>query len=149
MCKDIAGCKEVINFDRILGECVDGGAVMFKNVTLEAHSHPTVNTDRDPFVRSRRSFRPSVGPSPLSLWCGVLRMKLSNTTGDGGGSIESEVQPFAKIERCIWYVYTFSIYHFILIVYYIRTWSFSFYCSPVYVLRNIHNNAETGQRCEE
>ena len=29
-CKDI---EEVINIERILGECVDGGAVMFKNIT--------------------------------------------------------------------------------------------------------------------
>ena len=31
----------------------------------------------------------------------VLRKKLSNTNGNRGGSIESDVEPFAKIERVI------------------------------------------------
>ena len=76
---------------------------MFKNVTLEAHSHPTLNTDRDPFVRSRRSFHPSVSLSPLSLRIQSAstqrhRTPLGGVTG--GSQVRSQVQAWIIKWRC-------------------------------------------------
>ena len=97
---------------------------------LKAHSHTTVNTDRNPIVRSRRSFRPSVGPSPLSLrirsapgeteqyhWKSRRQYRVkSQTIRENRYSIISDM-----------YIYIVFI---VLYLYYTIYLTFLFYCSP-------------------
>ena len=97
-------------------------------VWVKARIYPTVNTDRDPFVRSPRMLRPSVGLWPLSLRIPSTSDETQQCHQRSRGSTESEVQPFAKIESsrpiisdmCIYiYIYIFCIQRFILMLCYI------------------------------